>query len=225
MFRLVLIVIACILTFEPAISSLETKTATIRGKLRLPNDQPPNTTLIALNDAEYTTYTKIDGSFVFHNVKPGVHLLDVQSPSYHYSHVKIQLLETDMDAPKCIEYSFAGANKQAIPHPLLLTAHAKYEYFEPRMGFSLMSLLKNPMMLMMVFSAVLMFLMPKMMENLDPEEKERMQRQMEMQSDPSKMLTQLWGDFSGTGSGGGETGGAGKKAGKGGKSTRRVKKE
>ena len=43
----------------------------------------------------------------------------------------------------------------------------------------------------------MMFLMPKMMEGLDPEEKERMKQQMEMQKDPSKMLSQLWGDISG----------------------------
>ena len=42
-----------------------------------------------------------------------------------------------------------------------------------------------------------MFLMPKMMEGLDPEEKARMKQQMEMQKDPTKMLSQLWGDMSG----------------------------
>lgn len=50
---------------------------------------------------------------------------------------------------------------------------------------------------MMAFSVGMMFLMPKMMEGLDPEEKERMKQQMEMQKDPTKMLSQLWGDISG----------------------------
>ena len=53
-----------------------------------------------------------------------------------------------------------------------------------------------------------------------------MQKQMEMQSDPSKMLQQLWGDLSGAGD---STAAIGdvvrKKEGKGGKSTRRAKKE
>jgi len=82
------------------------------------------------------------------------------------------------------------------------------------------------MLLMMGFSVVLMFFMPKMMDNLDPEQKEQMQKQMEMQSDPSKMLQQLWGDLSGAGD---STAAIGdvvrKKEGKGGKSTRRAKKE
>jgi len=37
--------------------------------------------------------------------------------------------------------------------------------------------------------------MPKMMDQLEPEEKARMKQQMAMQSDPTKMLGQLWGDL------------------------------
>ena len=92
-----------------------------------------------------------------------------------------------MDVPKCIEYLYPGAPKQAIPHPLELTAHASYEYFEPRQGFSLLGILKNPMLLMMLVSVGGMFMMPKMMEGLDPEQKDQMQRQMAMQQDPSKV--------------------------------------
>jgi hypothetical protein len=49
------------------------------------------------------------------------------------------------------------------------------------------------MLLMMVFSVGMMFLMPKMMENLDPEEREQMRKQMEMQKDPTKMLSSMFG--------------------------------
>ena len=92
-----------------------------------------------------------------------------------------------MDSPKCIEYVYPGAPKQAIPHPLEMMAHASYEYFEPRQGFSILGIFKNPMLLMMLVSVGMMFLMPKMMEGLDPEQKEQMQRQLEMQQDPSKV--------------------------------------
>jgi len=104
-----------------------------------------------------------------------------------------------MDVPKCIEYVYPGAPKQAIPHPLELTAHASYEYYEPRQGFTPFSILKNPMLLMMLLSVGGMVLMPKMMEGLDPEQKEQMQKQMAMQQDPSKMLTQMFQDMTGTG--------------------------
>ena len=110
-----------------------------------------------------------------------------------FSQVKIQLLEDSMDKPNCIEYAYPGANKQPIAHPLVLTAHATYEYFEQRPAFSVFSLLRNPMLLMMLFSVGMMYLMPKMMENLEPEEKEKMRAQMELQKDPAKMLSQLFG--------------------------------
>lgn len=150
-------------------------------------------TRLSLNAGEQLTYSLLDGTFAFYNVPPGVHLVDVHSHTLMFSQVKIQLLEDSMDKPKCIEYAYPGANKQPIAHPLVLTAHATYEYFEQRPGFSIFSLLRNPMLLMMLFTVGMMYLMPKMMENLEPEEKEKMRAQMEMQKDPTKMLSHLFG--------------------------------
>lgn len=53
------------------------------------------------------------------------------------------------------------------------------------------------MILIMIFSVGMMFIMPSMMSNLDPEQKEQMKKQMEAQQDPTKMLSQLWGEMSG----------------------------
>ena len=181
-------------------------TAIIKGSIKLPKfpDNYPslqlNTTLITLNDGEYSTYTKLDGSFAFYNVGSGVHLLDVHSLHFSFSQVKIQLLDNAMDTPKCIEYVYPGSQKQAIPHPLQLTAHAQFQYFEKRPQFSFLFIFKNPMILMMIFGVGMMYIMPKMMENMDEEQKEQMKKQMDMQKDmqdPSKMLKQLWGDISG----------------------------
>jgi len=184
-------------SFRPFSLAHAAPTAPIQGQLLLPDGSDLNTTRITLNDGEQTTYTRPDGTFTFYHVPPGVHLLDVQSQFYHFSQVKVQLLEESMDAPKCIEYAFPGAPKTVAPYPILLTAHAKYEYFEKQQGFAFSSILKNPMMLMMIFSVGLMFVMPMMMDNLDPEDKERMQKQMEMQSDPQKMLSELMGGLTG----------------------------
>jgi ER membrane protein complex subunit 7 len=170
-----------------------TATATIKGTLLLPDDTPVNMTRLSLNAGEQLTYSRLDGTFAFYNVPPGVHLVDVHSHTLMFSQIKIQLLEDSMDSPNCIEYTYPGANKQPIAHPLVLRAHATYEYFEHRPGFSVVSLLRNPMLLMMLFTVGMMYLMPKMMDNLEPEEKEKMRAQMEMQKDPTKMLSQLFG--------------------------------
>lgn len=176
----------------------EVSLGNIHGQLRLPNDTPVNMTKIILNDGEFATYSRVDGTFSFYNVGPGVHLLDVHSHTHLFSQVKIQLLEDKMDQPKCIEYPYPGSLKMETTHPLVLKAHATYEYFEKRPGFSIFSILGNPMMLMMLISVGVMFLMPSMMEGLEPEERERMKKQMEMQKDPSKMFSQILGDLTGT---------------------------
>ena len=100
-----------------------------------------------------------------------------------------------MDTPKCLEYAYPGASRKAISYPLVLTPKGTYQYFEVKRGFSIFMLLKNPMVLMMLFTVGLMVVMPKMMEGLDPEEKARMKQQMEAQQsgDPTQLLSQMFG--------------------------------
>jgi len=172
-------------------------TTTIEGRLQFPDKTPFNfTTRIILNHGEFSTYSRADGSFAIPHVPPGIHVLNIASTVFHFSQIKLQVPEPDSEgvvpSPKCLEYLYPGAKKQVALYPLVLTALATYDYFEHRKGFSVWSILGNPMILMMLFSGGMMFMMPKLMEGMDPEEKERMKKQMEMQSDPTKMLSQLW---------------------------------
>ena len=187
--------LSLLLSFASAATA--TQVGTIQGQLRMPDDTPVNNTRIMLNNGDRSTYSRSDGTFALYGVPPGVHLLDVYSPDYLFSQVKVQLLPDSMDKPNCIEYAFPGAAKQAIFHPLILKAHAKYEYFEKKAGFNVLSIIANPMVLLMLVSVGMMVAMPYMMENLEPEERERMKKQMEMQKDPSKMFSQMLGDLTG----------------------------
>ena len=182
--------------FTLCVISQAAETATIEGRLEYPDGTPFNiTTPVTLNHGEQFTYCKVDGSFIFRKVPPGVHQIDVQSTTHHFGQVKIQLLEESMTDPKCVEYAYPGATKKPIEYPIVMTAYATYEFFEKRPAFSIFAILKNPMFLMMAFSVGMMFLMPKMMEGLDPEEKARMKEQMAAQQDPTKMLSNLFGGF------------------------------
>eukprot|EP00538_Stauroneis_constricta_P006925 CAMPEP_0119565096 /NCGR_PEP_ID=MMETSP1352-20130426/28998_1 /TAXON_ID=265584 /ORGANISM="Stauroneis constricta, Strain CCMP1120" /LENGTH=226 /DNA_ID=CAMNT_0007613945 /DNA_START=8 /DNA_END=688 /DNA_ORIENTATION=+ len=194
---LVLALIAQIATGQQQVQSSQ-PTIDIQGRLENMDKTPFNiTTKISLNDHERTAYSRSDGTFVIYNVGPGIHQLDIHSTEYHFAQVKLQILEDSMDAPKCLQYAYPGAMKQAIKYPLVLQPLATYSYFEARKGFSIFVLLKNPMVLMMLFSVGLMVLMPKLMEGLEPEEKARMKAQMEAQKDPTKMFSQMWGDLTG----------------------------
>lgn len=122
-----------LLCFPDSRASGDTPVSNLIGSLRFPDLTPYNLTArITLNHDEYTTYSRSDGSFIIYNVKPGIHQLDVHDLNFHFSQVKVQLLEESMDSPKCLEYVYLGSKKQSTPYPLVLTAHASYQYFEVR---------------------------------------------------------------------------------------------
>ena len=78
---------------------------------------------------------------------------------------------------KCIENLYPGSTKQATSYLLELEAHGACIYFEAHEGFGFMNLLKNLMVLTMIATSFrFMHMMPKMMEGLDDEQREQMQR-------------------------------------------------
>ncbi len=179
-----------------------------------------NTTLITLNDGEFSTYTiSPSNTFSFPNVPPGVNVLDVHSQHFHFSQVKIQILDdisnvnvdVNVDVnpntnagqePKRIEYFYPGAAKRPIAYPLTLYANPEYQYFTPRPTFSPFNLLRHPMILMSISSVGMMFVMPHLMWHLAPEQMEQMKKQMESQQDTAEILSELWGEISGGGGAG-----------------------
>ncbi|KAG8491185.1 hypothetical protein CXB51_014421 [Gossypium anomalum] len=68
---------------------------------------------------------------------------------------------------------------------LVLEPLREEQYYEIREPFSIMSLLKSPMGLMVGFMLAVAFLMPKLVENMDPEEMRRAQEEMRSQGVPS----------------------------------------
>ena len=195
------------------------ETMTIEGHLQYANKSPYNLSAeIVVNHGEYITYSRTsDGNFTIHDIKPGVYIIDIISPIHHFSQVKCLYKPTnkselltqqqqsslptteDTKATKkpvfsCIEYHYPGATKRNIDESnlLVLTALASYEYFETKRGFSLLSILKNPMVLMMILTGGIMYMLPKMMEGMDPEERAMMQKQIQMQQNPTQMMSNLF---------------------------------
>ena len=197
-------------------------TMTIEGHLQYANKSPYNFSAeIVVNHGEYTTYSRTsDGNFTIHDIKPGVYVIDIISPIHHFSQVKClykptnkndslrqqqpsalttgETVTTKKPVFSCIEYYYPGAMKHTIDESnlLVLTALASYEYFEKKRGFSVLSILKNPMVLMMILTGGVMYMLPKLMEGMDPEERAMMQKQIQMQQNPTQMMSNL---FSGVG--------------------------
>eukprot|EP00518_Triparma_eleuthera_P004369 CAMPEP_0182464028 /NCGR_PEP_ID=MMETSP1319-20130603/8197_1 /TAXON_ID=172717 /ORGANISM="Bolidomonas pacifica, Strain RCC208" /LENGTH=194 /DNA_ID=CAMNT_0024663633 /DNA_START=25 /DNA_END=605 /DNA_ORIENTATION=- len=179
-----------------AVSAGSSETTTFTGKLILPPRSLPFAfTPLTLNAGEYNATSDADGDFFFVGIKPGVYNLEVGAASHAFPTVKIKFTEGEMDSPKCNLYLYLGSGMQPVDcsSSLTLPALAQYHYFESRPPFSPFAILKNPMLLMMLFSAGMMWYMPKMMEGMDPEQRAQMEKQMAMQSDPQAMLAELWG--------------------------------
>jgi len=139
-----------------SVGNAKVETMTLNGRLQYPDQTPFNvTTLISVNHGEYTTYSRRDGKFTVPNVPPGIYLIDAHSVKHHFSQVKCQFKPHEEGRANskpvlsCIEYVYPGAPKQTQPQEnmMVLTALATYEYFEVKRGFSFLSILKNPMML------------------------------------------------------------------------------
>jgi len=88
----------------------------------------------------------------------------------------------------------SGAHQEALEAG---TTGTNVYYFQPKKQFNIMGyIMANPMMLMMGFMVVMMVVMPKMMEGMDPEELKKMQEARGgegMETDPMKALQKLMG--------------------------------
>ena len=73
--------------------------------------------------------------------------------------------------------------------PLRLRPVSTAEYFEARAAASPMAMLKNPMVLMVLMTVLMAWGMPKMIENMDPEELKMMQERMGSQPTMQDILS------------------------------------
>ncbi|XP_008795836.1 ER membrane protein complex subunit 7 homolog isoform X2 [Phoenix dactylifera] len=135
---------------------------------------------VILNGGQRVTFLREDGYFSFHNVPAGTHLIEVSAMGYFFSPVRI-----DISARNPGEIQAALTENRRVLHELVLEPLREEQYYEIREPFSLMSLLKSPMGLMMGFMVLVVFLMPKLTENMDPEEIRRAQEEMRAQGVPS----------------------------------------
>lgn len=176
----------------------ESLAATIRGRVDF-GDLPPQPLLVRTN-TNHHAFVRSDGSFYLRNIESGHHELMVVDSLRYFSKAIVQV-SADGQTSRLVEV--LPSQKQAGGPPvhretssLVLRPILLIDYFEKRQEMTVMSLIANPMMLMMIATLCLGLAMPKMMENMDPEELKKMQEQMaqsKTSSDPSKAFASLMG--------------------------------
>ncbi|KAH7659964.1 putative membrane protein [Dioscorea alata] len=135
---------------------------------------------VILNGGQRVSFIRADGYFSFYNVPAGTHLIEVSAIGYFFSPVRV-----DISARNPGKVQAALTENRRVLHELVLEPLKEEQYYEIREPFSVMSLVKSPMGLMLGFMLIMLFVMPKMMENMDPEEIRRAQEEMRSQGVPS----------------------------------------
>ncbi|XP_047327339.1 ER membrane protein complex subunit 7 homolog isoform X2 [Impatiens glandulifera] len=135
---------------------------------------------VILNGGQIVSFLGPDGYFSFHNVLAGTHLIEVSAMGYFFSPVRV-----DVSARHPGKVQAALTENRRGLNELVLEPLSEEQYFEMREPFSVMSLVKSPMGMMIGFMVFAMVLMPKLMENIDPEEMKRAQEEMRSQGVPS----------------------------------------
>ncbi|KAI9034384.1 hypothetical protein DFJ74DRAFT_649357 [Hyaloraphidium curvatum] len=133
---------------------------------------------VTLDFGKHVGFPRSDGSFSIPDVPPGLYILEVTSVLYIYDRLWI---EVDADGVRASTYvpgtEYERNAAYAVPYPLELAPRAPYSYFTPREGFNFFAILQNPMILMMGFMLVGVYLLPKLAEGIDPEELKRVQEE------------------------------------------------
>lgn len=188
---LLILFLQCIVLHFSSAFSIQSGTAggyTINGRVKIPNIGMKGFGLpgklskakVILNGGQRVSFLRPDGYFSFHDVPAGTHLIEVDAIGYFFSPVRV-----DVSARNPGKVQAALTENRRVLSELVLEPFREEQYYEIREPFSIMSVVKSPMGLMMGFMVVVMFLMPKLVENMDPEEMKRAQEEMRNQGVPS----------------------------------------
>ena len=128
-------------------------------------------TKVSLRGAEgsynTTAFVRADGGFSLGNVPIGAYVVEMIAPEYV---VEPERLEVREDRVRCKYFDEHRGSHGMLVIPL----YTPSEYFVPRPKFDINVILKNPMMIITGVSILFMVIMPKLMENMDPEELKQM---------------------------------------------------
>eukprot|EP00930_Biecheleria_cincta_P102144 TRINITY_DN93820_c0_g1_i1.p1 TRINITY_DN93820_c0_g1~~TRINITY_DN93820_c0_g1_i1.p1 ORF type:complete len:199 (-),score=44.39 TRINITY_DN93820_c0_g1_i1:188-784(-) len=161
----------------------------IRGRISIPNkfqqELPSGGGLAAakviLDGGLRSALPIADGTFVINGVSAGPHLLQVVHPTLSFDPVRVEASESGgalkMSAHMADLEQGRGAK---LKYPLGLAPSGTFQYLEKREEFNILSIFKNPMALISLFSVGAMFLLPKLQPMIE-EEKERQRLEKEGQ--------------------------------------------
>ncbi|KAF4572755.1 hypothetical protein EYR40_004163 [Pleurotus pulmonarius] len=152
---------------------------------------------VVLDEGQYYGGIQQDGKFTIPDVPAGTYVLSVLTHDFVFDQLRVDILNTTPPAVEVHPYipgtPLNPPSSVILPHPISLVARQKHDYFVAHESFSLLAMFKNPMMMIMLVTAVMAIGTPYLMKNMDPEALEEMRAsQAKIASAQSAFAT---GDF------------------------------
>jgi hypothetical protein len=133
--------------------------------------------LIGAPGVKFSAPLRRDNTFVFDSIPESSYLLTIHSRDHFFAPYRVDVGHTEGEAAQEVVHvwqTFRG-NEWSNKGPSLGSAQGELQidvrpaalkdFYQARSGFSVMSIFKNPMILMGLVSVVMIFGMPKLMEN------------------------------------------------------------
>ncbi|ANB11346.1 hypothetical protein AWJ20_4152 [Sugiyamaella lignohabitans] len=117
------------------------------------------------------------GDFTFNNVVEGSYILSLQSlpliTPYSY---RVDIRPGEVEVHQVVAGHDINTDLgPRVSYPIVIDQISRPKYTVEREAFSLINMVKSPMMLMSLGSLVMVFLLPKMAANIDPETVQQLQ--------------------------------------------------
>ena len=104
-------------------------------------------------------------------------MLEVQDYAFFYEPILVEVNSEKKKPVSAFSYDIKNGKGHRLEVPLALEPMGRIQYFEEKEPFNIMSVLKNPFVLMLGMSVVMIFLM-KRMPQPDPSEMQGLNEQM-----------------------------------------------
>ena len=209
-----LLVIQCTLVYsenteetkelETVFSNLQS----IEGKVVIDSEDDGwmSETYVVVDGGKYRGFLKSNGGFTISRIPPGSYLVEVVSPNYVFEPARVDISSKSGKIRARKANILKPTQVLHLPYPLRFKAEERAQFFEKRESFSMFSMLKNPMVLLLVAPVILMLLVPRLMKSVDPEYQKEMQDSMNMLQQPGSSMPSLEEMFTNMFGGGGGSG-------------------
>jgi hypothetical protein len=120
---------------------------------------------------EFTTLLTGDGEFSLSMMPAGKYQLETEVVGYFFEPLRVEIA-SDGGVRAAPMY-----HKEKLAYPLVLAPHAqKPVYFKQHPPVNVLNYLKSPMVIMMIVMGFIIVVLPKMMDSMDPAEREELSK-------------------------------------------------